>query len=50
MDNAKTVNDSMTEIAEASDNQALAAAQITEGINQIAGILKAQAAELALFI
>ena len=44
VDNAKTVNDSMTEIAEASDNQALAAAQITEGINQIAGVVESNSA------
>lgn len=44
VDNAKVVNDSMTEIAEASDNQALAAAQITEGINQIAGVVESNSA------
>lgn len=44
VDNAKVVNDSMTEIAEASDNQALAAAQITEGINQIAGVIESNSA------
>lgn len=44
VDNARTVNDSMTEIAEASDNQALAAAQITEGINQIAGVVESNSA------
>ena len=44
VDNAKTVNDSMTEIAAASDNQALAAAQITEGINQIAGVVESNSA------
>ena len=44
VDNARIVNDSMTEIAEASDNQALAAAQITEGINQIAGVVESNSA------
>ena len=44
VDNAKIVNDSITEIAEASDNQALAAAQITEGINQIAGVVESNSA------
>lgn len=44
VDNAKVVNDAMTEIAEASDNQALAAAQITEGINQIAGVVESNSA------
>lgn len=44
VDNAKVVNDSMTEIAEASDNQALAAAQITEGINQIASVVESNSA------
>ncbi|MCM1173631.1 MAG: methyl-accepting chemotaxis protein [Blautia sp.] len=44
VDNAKTVNDSITEIAEASDNQATAAAQITEGINQIAGVVESNSA------
>lgn len=44
VDNARIVNESMTEIAEASDNQALAAAQITEGINQIAGVVESNSA------
>ena len=44
VDNARIVNDSMTEIAEASDNQALAAAQITEGINQIVGVVESNSA------
>ncbi len=34
----------MAEIAEASDNQALAVAQITEGINQIAGVIESNTA------
>lgn len=44
VDNVKVVNDSMTEIAEASDNQAIAAAQISEGINQIAGVVESNSA------
>ncbi len=44
VDNARIVNESMTEIAEASDNQAIAAAQITEGINQIAGVVESNSA------
>ncbi len=44
VDNARIVNESMTEIAEASDNQAVAAAQITEGINQIAGVVESNSA------
>lgn len=44
VDNAKIVNDSMTEIAQASDNQALAAAQITEGISQIAEVIESNSA------
>lgn len=44
VDNARIVNESMTEIAEASDNQALAASQITEGINQIAGVVESNSA------
>lgn len=44
VDNARIVNESMAEIAEASDNQALAAAQITEGINQIAGVVESNSA------
>ena len=34
----------MSEIAEASDNQALAVSQITEGINQIAGVIESNSA------
>ncbi len=44
VENAKVVNDSMSEIAVASDNQARAAAQITEGINQIAGVVESNSA------
>lgn len=44
VENAKTVNESMEEIAVASDNQAQAAAQITEGINQIAGVVESNSA------
>lgn len=44
VDNVKLVNNSMAEIAEASDNQALAVAQITEGINQIAGVIESNTA------
>ena len=44
MDNAKIVNKSMAEIAQASDNQAVAAAQITEGINQIAEVVESNSA------
>ena len=44
VENAKVVNDSMAEIAVASDNQAQAAAQITEGINQIAGVVESNSA------
>ena len=44
VENAKVVNDSMSEIAVASDNQAQAAAQITEGINQIAGVVESNSA------
>ncbi|MCM1119313.1 MAG: methyl-accepting chemotaxis protein [bacterium] len=44
VENAKTVNASMEEIAVASDNQAQAAAQITEGINQIAGVVESNSA------
>lgn len=44
VNNAKIVNDSMTEIAQASDNQAVAAAQITEGINQIAEVIESNSA------
>ncbi len=44
VDNVKLVNDSMAQIAEASDNQAMAAAQISEGINQIAGVVQSNSA------
>lgn len=44
VDNAKVVNKSMAEIAQASDNQATAAAQITEGINQIAEVVESNSA------
>lgn len=44
VDNAKIVNKSMAEIAQASDNQAVAAAQITEGINQIAEVVESNSA------
>lgn len=44
VDNAKTVNASIAEIAQASDNQAAAAAQITEGINQIAMVVESNSA------
>lgn len=44
VENARTVNESMEEIAVASDNQAQAAAQITEGINQIAGVVESNSA------
>ena len=44
VDNAKIVNESMTEIARASENQAVAAAQITEGINQIAEVIESNSA------
>ncbi|MCM1183830.1 MAG: methyl-accepting chemotaxis protein [Roseburia sp.] len=44
VDNARVVSESITEIAEASDNQAEAAAQITEGINQIAGVVESNSA------
>lgn len=44
VNNAKVVNESMTEIAQASDNQAVAAAQITEGINQIAEVIESNSA------
>ena len=42
--NAKVVNESVTEIAEASDNQADAAAQIADGINQIATVVESNSA------
>ena len=44
VDNAKIVNESMAEIAKASDNQAVAASQITEGINQIAEVVESDSA------
>ena len=44
VDNAKIVNKSMAEIAQASDTQAVAAAQITEGINQIAEVVESNSA------
>lgn len=44
VDHVKVVNSSMSEIAEASDNQALAVSQITEGINQIAGVIESNSA------
>ena len=44
VDNAKIVNESMAEIAQASDNQAVAASQITEGINQIAEVVESNSA------
>lgn len=44
VENAKVVNESMEEIAAASDNQARAAAQITEGINQIASVVESNSA------
>ncbi len=40
VDNAKVVRESVAEIAIASDTQAEATAQITEGINQIAGVVE----------
>ncbi len=40
----KIVNKSMAEIAQASDNQAVAAAEITEGINQIAEVVESNSA------
>ncbi len=44
VDNAKVVSKSISEIAEASDNQAVAAEQISEGINQIAGVVESNSA------
>lgn len=44
VENAKVVNDSMEEIAIASDDQAKAAAQISEGINQIADVVESNSA------
>lgn len=40
VDNAKVVREAVAEIAVASDTQAEATAQITEGINQIAGVVE----------
>ena len=42
--NVKVVNKSMAEIAQASDTQAEAVAQITEGINQIATVIESNSA------
>ena len=42
--NVKVVNKSMAEIAQASDTQADAVAQITEGINQIASVIESNSA------
>ena len=44
VDNAKTVSESVSEIAAASNTQAESAAQITEGINQIAGVVESNSA------
>ena len=44
VENAKVVNDSMEEIAIASDDQAKAAAQISEGINQISDVVDSNSA------
>lgn len=44
VENAKIVNESIVQIAEASDNQAEATAQITEGINQIASVIESNSA------
>lgn len=44
VDNAKVVSESISQIAAASDNQAEAAAQITEGINQIASVVQSNSA------
>lgn len=44
VENAKVVNESIVQIAEASDNQAEATAQITEGINQIASVIESNSA------
>lgn len=44
VDNAKVVNESIAEIAFASDNQAAAAGQVTEGINQIASVVESNSA------
>lgn len=44
VENAKAVNKAIHEIAMASDNQAEASAQITLGVNQIAGVVEANSA------
>lgn len=44
VDNAKVVSGAIEEIAIASDNQANAAAQITEGVNQIASVVESNSA------
>ena len=44
VDNAKIVNQSVAEIAEASDNQSEAATQISEGISQIAFVVESNSA------
>ncbi len=44
VENARAVNKAIGEIAQASDNQAEASAQITLGINQIAGVVEANSA------
>lgn len=44
VENAKVVNASMEEIATASDDQALAASQISEGIHQIADVVESNSA------
>ncbi len=44
VDNAKVVSGAIEEIAIASDNQANAAAQITEGVNQIAVVVESNSA------
>lgn len=44
VENAKVVNDSMQEIAVASEDQAMAAAQISEGISQIAEVVESNSA------
>ncbi len=44
VDNAKIVREAIAEIAVASDTQAEATSQITEGINQIAGVVESNSA------
>ena len=44
VDNAKVVSETISEIAYASEAQADATAQITEGINQIAGVVESNSA------